>query len=121
MIQDLYDDNGTMLNFQKFSDKYRLNVNFLEYLSIRSAVERYIRKTTVTSQALPATSCYIPFRMKDILKDKKGSKTIYTLINKNIISAKSQNNWNEIFENNELDWKTIYKIPAKSSKNTKLH
>ena len=59
--------------------------------------------------------------MKDILEDKKGSKIIYTLINKTIIPAKSQNKWNGIFENNELDWKTIYKIPAKSKKNTKLH
>ena len=103
-----------MLNFQKFSDKYRLNVNFLEYLSIRTAVERYIRKTIVTIHTQPETNCYIPFRVKDILKDKKGSKAIYTLINKTIIPAKSRNKWNEIFENNELDWKTIYKIRAKS-------
>ena len=80
-----------MLNFQKFSDKYRLNVNFLEYLSIRTVNECYIRTTTVTIQAQPATNCYIPFRVKDILKDKKGSKSyLYSDKQKYHTSKKSE-------------------------------
>lgn len=46
---------------------------------------------------------------------------MYHIFNDKSISIKSQEKWNIIFENIDLDWKTIYNLPAKSCNNTKIH
>lgn len=55
------------------------------------------------------------------MKDNKGCRNIYRILNEKTIESKSQMKWGEIFQNIELNWKIIYSIPAKSCSNTKLH
>ena len=42
--------DGKFLNLNNFIEKYDLNINFLEYMSVRSAVESYIKITNSTLQ-----------------------------------------------------------------------
>lgn len=63
----------------------------------------------------------MPYNIRAILKNTKGCRDIYKVFNAKVITSKSQQKWNNIFENVNLNWKFIYKLPAISCNNTKLH
>lgn len=119
-IRDLISEDGSFLSFEHFVRKFDMNTNYLDYFGIISSVRNYIRMSNIRLTSIPLSNCYLPLSIKEIMKQKKGSKNIYNLINEKIIILKSQRKWNEIF-NRELNWKSIYSIPAKSCNNTKLH
>ena len=47
--------DGTFLNLNNFIGQYDLNINFMEYLSVRSAAESYIRGTEFKIQNFTET------------------------------------------------------------------
>lgn len=55
------------------------------------------------------------------MKNEKGCKDMYKILNEKVIVSKSQEKWGKTFENIELKWKLIYNIPVKCCNNTKLH
>lgn len=120
-IKDMLNVDGKFLNLNNFIEKYDLNINFLEYMSVRSAVESYIKnnKFDITNSIL--TNCYLPFSITQILKREKGSKDIYRILNEKNIITKSQQKWEREFQDIELKWKVLYSIPAYCCSNTKLH
>ena len=50
----------------------------------------------------------------------KKSKHIYEILNENDTQPSCKVKWNNLFELEENEWKTIYKIPFKMTKNSKL-
>ena len=120
-IKDLYDENGNLMNYDQFVNKYDLRINFTEYYGVRAAVNTYIRNKDIQFHSEPGSNCYIPFSVKEILKNKHGCKNMYLSLNRKSSIPKSQLRWNGIFEINEFNWQLIYNIPAKSCNNTKLH
>lgn len=121
-IKDLIDIDGSFMNFNTFCDTYQIQVNFLEFWGIRSAIESFIRRKRIEMLEAPNMYyVYLPYSIKEILKNKKGSKDIYAIFNKKEVDIKSQIKWNNTFEYTNLNWKLIYNIPAKCCSNTKLH
>ena len=55
------------------------------------------------------------------MKNERGRRDMYQLINKKNIIPSSQVKWNKIFEPTHSNWLQLYNIPAKCSNNTKLH
>ena len=82
--------DGTFLNLNSFMEKYDLNINVMEYLSVRSAVESYIRGIEFKIQNFTETNCYLPFNIRQILKSEKGSTDVYKILNEKDIIPKSQ-------------------------------
>ena len=120
-IKDLMKDNGTLMDAQTFCDKYEIRVIFLEYLGVRMAIENFIRTNQIITEMCSPHNIYLPFNIKEIFKSKKGCKDMYRVFNTKSITSKRQQKWNNIFENVNLNWKIIYKLPATSCNNTKLH
>lgn len=120
-IKDLINDDGTLMDAQTFCDRYEIRVNFLEYLGVRMAIDNYIRTKRINVEPCTTINIYLPFNIKLLLKSKKGCKDMYGVFNTKKIISKSQQKWNNIFENVNLNWNIIYKLPAKSCNNTKLH
>ena len=120
-IKDLCDENGNLMNYDQFVNKYDLRINFTEYYGVRAAVNTYIRNKDIQFHSEPGSNCYIPFSVKEILKNKQGCKNMYLSLNRKSSIPKGQLRWNGIFETNEFNWQLIYNIPAKSCNNTKLH
>ena len=120
-IKDLIKDDGTLMDAQTFCDKYEIRVIVLEYLGVRMAIENFIRTNQIITEMCSPYNIYMPFNIKEIFKSKKGCKDMYRVCNTKSITSKSQQKWNNIFENVNLNWKIIYKLPATSCNNTKLH
>ena len=57
----------------------------MEYFGVKSVVESFIRNSQIVISNLIITNCYIPFNIKEIIKNKKGCKDIYNILNENII------------------------------------
>ena len=93
----------------------------MEYLSVRSAEESYIRGIELKIKNFVETDCYLPFNIRQILKSGKCSKDFYKILNDKDIIHKSQQKWEREFPATELKWKILYSIPAYCSSNTKLH
>ena len=77
LIKDLLNEDGTMMSLNQFSDRYNLQIDFMQYFSVRTAV-------------------------KTILKSNKGCRDMYKIINEKEIITKSQIKWNGIFETENL-------------------
>ena len=89
VVQDLLKDNESFLTFREFSQKYELNVNFLNYLSCVQSVKKYMSYNDISSENKDKNNK--PKSLELICSVKKGSKVYY----------------NRIIEQNE-----IYDIPA---------
>ena len=121
-IKDLIDIDGSFMNLDTFCDTYQIQVNFLEFWGIRSAIENFIRRKRIEMLEVPNMYyVYMPYNIKEILKNKKGSKNIYAIFNKKDVHIKSEIKWNNTFEYTSLNWKLIYNVPTKCCSNTKLH
>ena len=109
------------MSLNQFSNRYNMQIDFLQYFSVRIAVLNYIRKKEINIGPVLLANNNIPFNVKTILKSNKGCRDMYKILNEKEIVPKSQIKWNGIFETEKLDWCQIYKISAKSCGNTKLH
>ena len=109
------------MSFNQFINKYELQIEFMQYFSVRTAVLNNIRRKQIHIGPAQLTNNNMPFNFRIVLKSKKGCKDMYKVLNEKEIIPKSQIKWNMVFGNETLDWCQIYKIPAKSCGNTKLH
>ena len=62
----------------------------------------------------------IPKVMYIILQQKKGSQTIYTILNQNKDEPTGKYKWNEIDTTDEKFWEYIFQAPFMITKCTKL-
>ena len=120
-IKDLFNDDGRLMNYNQFIQKFEVQTNFIQFYGVRAAVELYIRNKGIAINTNILTNNYLPFKIKVLLKNERGSRDMYELINKKNIIPSSQVKWNTIFEPIHLNWSQLYNIPAKSCNNTKLH
>ena len=122
-IQDLLNSEGEVLSYAQFQNKYGVQCHFLEFLGIKTAVESYIRHSgiDISTTPEPITNCVLPFNVKIILKNKKGSQDMYKIFTYKAVTPKSQIKWDQIFQNRDLNWEHIYSVPKICCQNTKLH
>ena len=50
----------------------------MEYFGVKSVVESFIRNSQIVISNLITTNCYIPFNIKEIIKNKKVVKIFIT-------------------------------------------
>ena len=82
------------------------------------AMNNNIRTKRIIIEPCSSVNIYLPFNIKLIPKCIKCCKDMYRVFNTKIIISKGQQNWNNIFENVNLKWTLIYKLPSKSCNNT---
>ena len=64
---------------------------------------------------------FVPSSLQNIFRSSKGSKDMYTILNKNSSFPTAQRKWNTVFDINSNEWKQIYILPFKATACTKLH
>ena len=68
-IKDLFNADGILMTYNQFIQKYNLTINFMEFFSVRRAVESYIKKSgIVIDSASFDNNLHIPFKIREILK-----------------------------------------------------
>lgn len=113
-IRDIYDQNGhTFYSFGRLREVYNLsNTDFLKYISLISSIPKEW-KNKIRAENIILTQ---------LLKVKQANKFTYNILVQkvNADEKKSEDKWNEIFLETELNWKTIYLTPLRSINDTQL-
>ena len=117
-INDIVNEDGTFFSHQKIEEMYQINVNFMRYNSIISAIHQASKSFVGKNHKLELP--LIPSAIKRLVKSSKGSKDMYIVLNKNGSVPTSQLRWTEIFGFDQNHWKKIYKLPFVVTNNTKL-
>ena len=101
-IRDLMDNEGNFLNFQAFTHSTSINTNFLQFQGVIECIKKFMRKKENTGNIDKImTGPVFPKLVQSILKQKKGSKNIYQVLNKNDNEPTGKNRWNHLYNIDE--------------------
>ena len=120
-LNDLFDTDGNFFSLEKFQDTYSLQTNFLQYQGVINSVRNYLADLRFqlypNKITLPVRSLYLC----NILKDKKGCRTIYNSFVTNTHIPKSIKKWQkEINFALDFQWFRILNLPFKVTKDSSL-
>jgi exonuclease III len=110
-------ENGQFLSNREFSQKYELNINFLTYLGWRQTINQYITRSNLRiydNSFEDMNACH-----KLIIRNKKGCKEIYNVLNLNADRPNCCTKWEQKI-NVEINWNScFYNIKKISEVNMK--
>ena len=113
------DDQGNFYEYNVFIQKRTIHTNFLQYHGVIESIERFMREkqSNINSNI---SGPIIPKVIYIILKQKKGSQNIYTVLNQNKDKPTGNCKWNEIYTIDEKSWEYIFQAPFMVTKCIKL-
>ena len=88
-IQDLLNQDGSLMTFEELVEKYALQIPFTQFYGIKTVIERFIMQSQIDMVNVSRTNCYLHFNIKSILKNKKGCKVMYDVLNSKILFPKA--------------------------------
>jgi hypothetical protein len=120
MINDVLDETGKIMSFQKFQDTYNIQTNFLTYHGVITAISFYNKKSNIPINDLEKLNGpLIPNIIKMFMKSQKRSKDMYHILDSNLIKLKCEEKWTEALSV-ILNWKEMYRLPFITTKSSKL-
>ena len=120
-VNDFVNDDGSFLTLDQFSNKFGLCVNFLQYNGVISSLRQMLKLYPYGDKSSNLQTPFVPSSLQNIFRSSKGSKDMYTILNKNSSVPTAQRKWNTVFDINSNEWKQIYILPFKATACTKLH
>ena len=81
-IGDILSEDGDLLELQDIRSKYSININFINYFTIRSLFKRFIQQHKFRADFFFQRP-NIPFNMKSYINLQKGGKHMYQILNEN--------------------------------------
>lgn len=118
-INDFFDNDGSLYTLENLKHIYNININFLEYQSIKASLRGLVNTFDVNiSEKL--TTPFLPYYLQIILINKKGTKAFYDIFIKNRETVTGQVKWNKQYHFSEEDWRSIYEMPFAVTKCSKL-
>ena len=108
LVKDLTDDNGLFLDYKSFLEKYRIKVNYLNYLGCMKSVKQYMTKTNIK---IKNKTCNLKTKALSILSSVlKGSRVYYNIMIEQIeiLNIKPFINW-EMKLKTAIDWHEVLK------------
>ena len=121
-VNDLVHIEGRFMTLRELKDTYGLRSNFLEYYRVLSTIKNALRQLVGPNVDIFRThNPFIPFHLSLILKDKRGCKSLCSLL-ASFREPKSINRWEFKLNVNfsRGDWKMYYLIPFNCTMDTKL-
>ena len=70
ILGDILNENGRVMTLEEMNQKYHININFLNYFTIRRLVSNYSKKSQKTND-FSFTRPYIPFHIQLFIHSKK--------------------------------------------------
>ncbi len=113
LVGDLINSDGSIMSIEDIKNNYNLDpINYLNYLSIRTLVRRYLRIHHFLNELNDQPPRpFISIHLQTIIQNRKGSRHIYNVfISDNNITMKDK--WDEKL-NTQIDvnqWKVIHNI-----------
>ena len=98
-------------DYDEFSINTGINTNFLQYNGLINAIKQFL-KTKNIKITHKEPSPFIPTNVMPIMKNSKGSKDMYNILNSNDNETTTgQTTWNKIYILTKEQWKQIYISP----------
>ena len=120
-VNDFVNDDGSFLTLDQFSNKFGFCVNFLQYNGVISSLRQMLKLYPYGDKSSNLQTPFVPSSLQNIFRSSKGSKDMYTILNKNSSVSTAQRKWNTVLDINSNEWKQIYILPFKVTACTKLH
>ena len=120
-VNDLIDENGKPLNNTEFKEKYNITINFLAYNAIiralpnewKTLIQEYGKKLNIVKNK----------ELEAIKSLRKPNKYFYSQLLdelENTTHITSHTKWEEILEEEQVDWNFHHLLPFKVTLETKL-
>ena len=95
-INDLVNENGEFYHYNEYSMNTGINTNFLQYNGLINAIKQFL-KTKNIKITHKEPSPFIPTNVMPVMKNNKGSKDMYSILNSNDNETPTgQTTWNKI-------------------------
>lgn len=121
LINDFLDSNGEVLTLADFQRKFDLQVNFLQFEGMARSIKDYIFSFDFASFLYREDNPIRPYPLLFILRHRKGCRDIYDKFKiKNILPSSVRKWQNELNLPFHFDWKKIFDLPFKITKDTSL-
>ena len=116
-VRDLFQEGGSILGYQEFIDKYKININFVDFYSLVHSLKHEWKKGKAGESSKEVKDC-----VEKTLKAKKVCKYVYSLmVQKLDCLSTNKIKWSNIGINmSEDEWKKCYKIPKIASMEYKI-
>ena len=115
----MIDYDGRIISFERFQILYGFTPNFVSYLGIKNALLKDIRKRGLTIGP-PSERPFLPEIVRIFIQCKKGSKSMYDVLNTSNTIPTGKTKWNNTFDLTDIQWKRIFAMPFMSTKDSKL-
>jgi hypothetical protein len=76
-------DDGSFLTLDQFSNIFGLCVNFLQYNEVISSLRQMLKLYPYGDKSSNLQTPFVPSSLQNIFQSSKGSKDMYTILNKN--------------------------------------
>ena len=103
-------ENGDLISYEEFKQKFNVRMNVVTFFSLRSAIRQYARTTAILMNDNRFLSVHKCFNM--LMSTPKGSKMIYDILIDNNNSPKCCGSWDERL-GIQNDWKCIFMLASK--------
>ena len=125
-VQDLLKENGNFLSLQEFNEKFGMNVNYLHYFQIISAIPSLLKQTALQIPVSSENLLLAPdmFHLNEdngLPISKMRCKHYYKLFNDcSVTEPTGIKNWKEKFPNIFTDWRCKFANIYQITKDNKL-
>ena len=115
------DVNGFFLSLTILKDRFQLNCNFMEYYSLIYAIPNNWKRSVKREEEDALFQSSQEELLAKIMTTDKVCKMIGNIcVGKFFKSPVSEDKWSLLFNDIDLNWPEIYKIPLSSSRSTQL-
>ena len=99
-INDLFDNNGSLLSFRVFSENYNVRAMFLECEGLLAAVRNYLAQFSFRHMSNNGSNPLCSLIISIVLSQVKGSRKLYDILMKTNTLPNSTNKWQRDLNNN---------------------
>ena len=105
-IKNILNENGILMTFKSFNEKYRINTNYITYIGYIHIINSYIRKTGLTVEG--NGSLDLIKTLKIIYTQQKGAHLYYEVPTHDTNKPNCCEKW-EAKLNKNINWFTTFK------------
>ena len=120
LINDITGKNGNLLTYQEVKELFNIKINFLQYHGLCNAIKEWKKRLKINTINEKLQNPIVPFGLHIYMRNKKGTKDMYKILNSNNETPAGKIAWKKIFNFSEEEWKKIYKWPFEITNNTTL-
>jgi len=119
-VNDFINDLGMFFTFAEFQRIFNVNTNFLQFEGILRSIKKIFSQPGLTNKDYKIQNPLMQISLNILTKDRKGSRSIYDVMVITQLQPKPQLKWQNNFPDVYFNWKTLYSLPFKVTKDPKL-